>query len=543
MGFTCILLGNDLLIKRLRIKNFAIITELDIDLRDGLTVITGETGAGKSIIMESLQIGIGGKATSNHVKSGADRSVIEITVDDKEIRRIIFPSGRTKSYINDEPISEPDFREKARRWIDFHGQHDQQYILDTSTHIRYLDRFAGCADMVQKAQDMFESIRRNRKKLSELKKRNNKALQQQELQVFQLGEIRAANIQSDEDIHLEKEARSLRHFDDITQNVQSLNDRLIEGDPSIVTHLVDMRKTMEKLASLDETFSPYLKELESTILSLQESANGMVQYVESLDHDPHRLAHLEDRITLLESLKRKYGGSLSAVHEKKTELESREESVELLSREIRETEARISELEEAFQTVADALHKKRVETIPSLEKTMAIEMERLNMPGAVFEIRIDQKADTQGFVLFKNHSVQSFEAGYDMVEFYLSANPGIPPKPLAKIASGGEVSRIMLALKTVFNESDPVDCLVFDEIDSGISGYTATRVAENLKSISKNRQVFCITHLPQIAVDSDHHLHITKDQEQQSPIVKTDYLSGGKRTVVLKSLTGNIDHG
>ncbi|NQV38135.1 MAG: DNA repair protein RecN [Candidatus Marinimicrobia bacterium] len=527
------------MIQHLHIKNFAIISDLEIHFRKGLTVITGETGSGKSIIMEALHIGTGGKGNRTHVLNGAERSLIEVSINKDDIRRVIYNSGRTKSFINDEPVSESNFLERMGKSIDFHGQHDQQYILNTQSHIHYLDRFAGIQQHSDRLKENFDELRAVKSKLNQLIVRQKHAKEKQELQQYQHQEILAANLQSGEDVTLEKEVITLRHFDELMQTTQATNHQLLEADQSVVNQLSKVRKSLEKLQRIDDVFAPFLKEIETTIVSVQDSSSSMIQYVNSLDHDPQRLSEIEERISVLDSLKRKYGGSLDAVIQKGDELNRASQSSVQLDDDIQLLLTNIAELEAEFQKLANVLHNKRVETIPKLAKSMAREMELLNMPGAVFEIKIRQKLDETSFVILNGDPVAINESGYDTVEFYLSANPGIPPKPLAKIASGGEVSRIMLAMKTVFNQSDPIECLVFDEIDTGISGYTAIKVAENLKTIAKNRQVLCITHLPQIASVADHHIHIEKTQSKGKPIVTGQYLDGLKRNEILKSLTGN----
>ena len=527
------------MIERLIIKNFAIITELEIPFHKGLTVITGETGSGKSIIMEALQVGTGGKGKPTHVMNGADRSVIEVATDNEEVRRIIYNSGRTKSYINDEPVSEAEFREKIQNNVDFHGQHDQQYILNTQSHIQYLDRFAGVQNHSDRIQEIYHELRTAKIKLKQLLARKKRAEERHELQRYQLQEIQSSNLHSNEDVALEKEAKVLRHFDELMQTTRAANHHLVEADQSIINQLNTVRKSIEKLQRIDEAYIPYLKEIESAIVSLQESSTGMLQYVETLDHDPERLSEIEDRLSVLEGLKRKYGGSLEAVIQIGEELQKANQHALNLDDEIRSITTEIAGLETGFQKLADILHHKRETFIPQLSEKMAQEMEQLNMPGVVFEINMKQKEDDTGFVTCDGKPVLANESGYNMVEFYLSANPGIPPKPLAKVASGGEISRIMLAMKTVFNQSDPVECLVFDEIDTGISGHAAKKVAENLKAIAENRQVLCITHLPQIASVADHHIHVEKRQVEGKPIVMGKYLNESKRKEVLTSLAGN----
>ena len=429
------------MIEHLSIKNFAIITKLEIPFHKGLTVITGETGSGKSILMEALQVGTGGKGKATHVMNGADRSVIEVSTGKDDLRRIVYSSGRTKSYINDEPVAEAEFRKRIQKHVDFHGQHDQQYILDIQSHIQYLDRFAGVQNHSVRIQEIYHALRAAKMKLKQLLTRKKRAEEKQELQRYQLQEIQSANLQPDEDAALEKEAVVLRHFDELMQTTRSANHHLLEADQSIINQLNTVRKSIEKLQRIDEAYIPYLKEIESAIVSLQESSTGMLQYVETLDHDPERLSEIEERLSVLEGLKRKYGGSLDAVIHMGEELQKANRQALNLDDEILSVTTEITGLETEFRKLADLLHQKRETCIPQLAEKMAKEMEQLNMPGVVFEINMKQKEDNTGFVTCGSKPVEANESGYDLVEFYLSVNPGIPPKPLAKVASGGEISR------------------------------------------------------------------------------------------------------
>ncbi len=526
------------MIKQLHIKNFAIIEEIEIPLHKGLTVITGETGSGKSLLMEALHIATGGKANKTHLMKSDSRAIIDVVVDDKDIRRVITAGGRTKSFINDEPVLESDFINKTQYTIDFHGQHDQQYILNPQSHIQYLDRFSESEKLTHRIADVFHQIKQKKAQLEKLQTTKKEIDGQAELRQFQLHEIASAKVRLGEDIALENEVKILRNLDELSRTADNMNHSLVESDQSILIQLVSTKKSLEKLIRIDKEFEQYLLEIDSAIVTIQESAAGMTNYVDSLNHNPERLKEIEDRLEILDRLKRKYGGSLEAVSEVENELAKSSYQSEHLEKEIQTTETTIHELIAEYKHLADTLHDKRMATIPILTKKMVQAMNQLNMPESKFDIHLNQRKDTTSFVSLDGKPIAAYDNGYEIAEFYLSANPGIKPKPLAKIASGGEISRIMLAMKTVFNQSDPIECLVFDEIDTGISGGTAIKVAECLKSIAKNRQVICITHLPQITHAAHNHLHVTKLLNEKGPQVMTKYITGAERETVISSLTG-----
>ncbi|MFQ6605187.1 MAG: DNA repair protein RecN [Fidelibacterota bacterium] len=526
------------MIQKLTLENFAIIDELSLEFFPGLTVITGETGSGKSLIMEALNIGTGGKGDGTYVKNGARTARVMIQTTRFAITRVQYISGRLKSYTDNVPIKESDFKEKVRGLVDFHGQHDQQYILDVHSHIQYLDRFAGLTEKANEISDIFASLHAKRNTLQSLRRKKADLEQQAELNRFRLQEIQAVNPQLGEDETLENEARSYRHFDEILATVNALKMMLVEDEYSVTNQMSDVLRKVQKLTSLDPSIHDYFQEIEALLITVQEIATGLVLHADNIQYDEDRLVEIEERIGQLESLKRKFGGTLASVLIALEEFQKESTTLTEISASIRKHGEEIDNLQDRYQVIAHELHQKRADMIPRLEQKLVSEMEVMNMSGARFEIRNRLRKDEKSFITIAGEPVQALEFGVDSIEFYISANPGIPPLPLIKVASGGEVSRIMLALKTVFNQVDPVPCLVFDEIDAGISGATAGKVASNLKRIAHHRQVLCITHLPQIAKMADHHLHIRKRIDNGSPVVTASYLNPEERKNVIGTLAG-----
>ena len=318
--------------------------------------------------------------------------------------------------------------------------------------------------------------------------------------------------------------------------VRSLNQSLTEHEHSIYRQLSSSITDLEKLSFYDKSIKPFIESIEQAAVSIQDASSGLLQYAETIDDDPSLLKEIEERLHSIESLKRKYGGSIESV---KAFIEEAIDELDQLTR----LDVKISQNKEErkllimqYQRLADEIHKVRSKSIKTIEDEVQSALTELNMPGALFNISVSTKLDEDSRILFENNGVHFGPKGYDQVEFFFSANPGENPKPLIKIASGGEVSRIMLAIKSVLKKSDPVGTLVFDEIDTGISGQAAEKVSEALSSLSKEKQVICITHLPQIASKADHHLYISKNISNDQTEVVANYLSEKEKVQAIAEL-------
>ncbi len=525
------------MIEKLFINNFAILDEIEISFNKGLTVITGETGSGKSILLQALNVSLGGSTSKTMVRSDAERAVVEATLNSKTYRRILNKSGRTKSYLNDEPLLENDFRDACSSLVDFHGQHEQQYIMSESSHIDYLDAFCGVKEAVENCTILFESIKKNTKILADLFEKKQSSEQHQELLSFQLNEITAINPLLNEDKELEEELQTLKHLDEIVKTANRLSLELTDDDESIYNRIASSLFAIEKLSRIDQKLAEYSDMIRSASLSVQDASIGLSNYVNSLDHDKNRLTEIQDRLGAIDSLKRKYGGSIEAILTTKRQITDDLDSITFLGDDIKKVQKLISEDKTNYQKLAEEIHNERERGSKLLSKAIEAEMAKLNMPEAKFEINISQKIAEDSFVFFKDNHVIANEKGFDNIQFLLSANPGERLKPLVEIASGGEISRIMLAIKTVFQNNDPVDSMVFDEIDSGISGVAAEKVANSLANLAKNKQVICITHLPQIAQSAMNHLHISKSINGGKTVVTAKYLNAEERKQAIYQLS------
>ncbi len=525
------------MIQRIYIKDFAIIRETEVLLKNGLTVITGETGAGKSILLKSLGIALGGKSDKTDVRSGQSQSVLEAELLDQQIyRRLISKGGRTRSFINDEPMTESDYRDTVQSLADFHGQHEQQYIMNAHTHIDFLDRFCKAEKMVEKIDTIYSQLVVNIHALEEAKAKLENASNEKELLQFQVQEIEAISPEIDEDMALGKEFKRLNNMDELVSTVQRLNQSLTEHDHSIYRQLSSALNELESLSKYDESILSFIESIKQASVSIQDASADLTQYADSIENDPNRLQEVEERLHAIESLKRKYGGSLEAVQDFINTAGEKLKELSGLNAKINELESEQKLLIHQYQISADSLHNQRSKMANTISKQIEDEMAKLNMPGATFEVVINAKSETDSPINKESVGVKFGPKGYDQVEFFLSANPGEISKPLTKVASGGEVSRIMLAIKSVLKKSDPVETLIFDEIDSGISGQAAEKVAEALVDLSTEKQVICITHLPQIASKADHHIYVHKSIKNEQTDVMVRYLTESEKVEAIAEL-------
>ena len=525
------------MIKKLFIKDFAIIRELNIPLKNGLTVITGETGAGKSILLKALGFALGAKSDKTYVRSGQDQSVVEVEVEKNNIyRRLLSLGGRARSFINDEPFIDIDYKSSVKVIADFHGQNEQQYILSPNTHIDFLDSFCKSKLLVVKIDFVFHNLARSIESLSKAKEQQETASNQKELLKFQLNEINSVSPQENEDLKLGREFKRLNHIDELISTIKNMNQSLTEQDHSIYRQLSSTLNDLERLANYDKELDPFMDSVKQASVAIQDASVGLLQHIENIESNPEQINIIEERLQAIEGLKRKYGGSIESIFLFKKDAENELEILSGLDEKIKDLEEEKSLFVLQYQKLADQLHITRFEKSKILSKKIEFEMAQLNMAGSTFEIKISTKPDSRSLITFNGEKTLIGAKGYDNIEFFLSANPGESPKPLVKIASGGEVSRIMLAIKSILEKSDPVNTLIFDEIDSGISGQAAEKVALSLEALAKNKQVLCITHLPQIASKADHHIFINKKIIDNKTEVIANYLNEDEKLEAIAGL-------
>lgn len=525
------------MINNVIIKDFAIIDEINIGFHPGLTVITGETGSGKSIILQAINTLVNGKPGKSILKSGANQAVVEIEFTNNFYRKIISKNGRSRSYMGDTPMALSDFKKEFNYKIEFHGQNDQQLILNNENHIQYLDYFCGNQKDVTEIKKIYFEIENVKKRLKDLQLNAKIYKEKKELLMFQLNEIKMADIKENEDTTLYSDYKRLSNQELLINTLNDVKNSLNEYDNGVVLKLTNMLSEINKLVRYDNSIKNISDLINTIVLQLQEVEIDIEGRLTNDEFDKSRLPIIEDRISVVETLKRKYGGSIESIFENEKQIKKQINELSTYAQSDSDLKNKIKDYENKYIKVANKISAKRNLKIGILSNKIEASLALLNMKHAKFEIKISNVSDNSSFMKNEDKPVKIFSNGIDQVEFFLSANPGEPIKPMASIASGGEMSRIMLAIKTVFQDKNPVTTLIFDEIDTGISGETAKKVSNHLKKLSTHKQVICITHLPQIALNADNHLHITKSViNSNSTSVKAEYLTGEISDRIIKNL-------
>lgn len=537
------------LLESLRIKDFAIIKELSLDFKEGMTVLTGETGAGKSIIIDAVGLLAGGRGSTEFVRYGAKKCVLEgqfrykptanltrlfkqYEIDQDSdtllIQREIFASGRTVCRVNGSIVTIAILKEMGSHLIDIHGQNEHQELMVTENHIHLLDYYG--PSILSETKDAYQNVYREYRQL--LKERKEWEFNEQELAQrldilkYQVEEIKSAQLKPSEEEDLLEEEKKLANHQSIVEALSTSYNALQGEEVSGLDLVGRAMESMEDIEEMDEKFKNISEHLSSTFFQLQEIGSDIYKELDHLEYDEERLNEIEERLNLIQQLKRKYGQSVEAIlsHYQKAELElkqleNREEQVDDLSK-------RIEKLEKEAGVLAKKLTTLRKKTASRLEGAILEQLKELYMEKVLFS------------VMFKETSALT-EYGQDRIEFYVATNPGEPLKALARVASGGELSRLMLAMKTIFSQSQGITSIIFDEVDTGVSGRVAQAIADKIHSVAVHSQVLCITHLPQVAAMADQHLYIMKQVKDERTRTSVEQLGGKDRTEeVARMLSG-----
>ena len=545
------------MLTRLFIKDFALIRELEIEFCADLNVLTGETGAGKSIILGALNSLLGGGTRADMVREGADRCLVEglfelpdaspvlvslagsgFPADDNQLalRREILSGGRSRAFVNGLSIPLKKLREIGLSLVDVHGQHEHQSLLRVDRHSAYLDAFGGLTPRADALGDLYREYSATKSALGELRHQKLRYEEAKELREFQLDEIRTLDPKAGEEVAIEQELTVLENGERIRQVTSQLADALYQADGSIVEQIGRLRRELDQVAAIDRNLAAPTEQIQGLIYSTEELAADLLSYSENLDSDPERMAQLRDRLDALRQLVGKYGGSLDSLIAFAAELEMGEAKSVALDEEIAATAFALDRLAKQYTAACLDLSAARVHVAGNLVSQVEAGLRTLGAPKAVFEVRLDTRPDPEGLIEKNGVRVHADESGLEQVEFYLSANPGETPKPLANVGSGGELSRIMLILRELIATGDGVSTLVFDEIDTGISGRMAAAVGKKLKSLAASHQVVVITHLPQIASLADHHMAVRKRPENGRMVTSVQVLENEERTEEIAQL-------
>ena len=510
------------MITSLHIKNIGIIDEININLNEGFNVLTGETGAGKTLIIDALQIISGGRFSKEMVRRGENFSYVEMSLylpnrdfeeDTVIVSREMNLKGKNLCKINGRLVTVSELKEFMKKIIDIHGQNENQTILDSSTHIELLDGFANeeILEVKNNYVKLYEEDLEIKKLLNENYGDDKEKQRKLDLLKYEVEEISSANLKVGEDEELEEKRKLIISSEKIVNNLQEAELQISEN---VIENLNTAIRAMEKIESYKEDYSALVGELKNAYYELQEAARDISCHKEEIYYDEEEQKEIEERVDLIHSLKRKYGNSVEEILEYKQKKIEEIEQIENLDSYIAELKQKQKDLEKEMKKLAEKMHIIREKYINILEAQVNKELEDLEMKNAKFSVKFLEK---ENFEFNKN--------GIDKLEFMLQTNIGEQAKPLVKIASGGEMSRIMLAIKNVLADVDKTPVLIFDEIDTGISGVAANSTGEKMKAISRNHQVICVTHQASIAAKGDYNYYICKEVKNNKTLTKIKLLT------------------
>ncbi len=555
------------MLKSLSIKNYALIDQLDVEFGPGLNIITGETGAGKSIIIDALSLILGERATIDEVRSGADKAVVEglftisgnrkvrrllqeAEIDDGEeiiVRREVNRKGQGRAFVNDTPVPVAQLKDLGDCLVDLHGQHEHQSLLRPETHIDLLDDFGGLDILVGNFRTAYQDLTSELAEMQDLISKRDALKEKRELYAFQIKEIDTIDPHPGEIDELESELKILENSEKLYEVTMKLYELLYDSESSLHDQLVVVRNQLEDLSRIDKSFEQIREESEGAKAVVDEITRFVQSYNSKIDFNPGRLEEIRERLGALSLFRKKYGGSLEAAIEYRNKIGKEFELAENFDDAIGKISAGVEVKRGKLSEIAERLSTKRREVAERIMRGIIGVLAEIGIENARFEIHIGNKtyaredAALRPLVRLGNDFFETSEKGFDQVEFYISTNVGEEPRPLAKVASGGEISRIMLALKTILAKSDRLPLLVFDEIDTGISGRIAAKVGRSLKNLSGFHQIIAITHLPQIAGMADVHFRVEKSVKGKRAVTHVAALSEEQRVLEVARLLSGDD--
>lgn len=536
------------MLSELRIRNYAVIEDLSLRLDSGLLVLTGETGAGKSIIVGALSLVLGERATAEVVRSGEEKSVIEAVfeIDDRHdirercdeagidvgegllvLKREVSVGGRNRAWINGSPATASLTGELGQLLVDLHGQHEHQALLHVGSQREILDAYGDATGQAEEVADLWRRWGEARRRRGELEARRARIEERAELLRHQAAEIEAAGLRApDEDLALADEERRLAHGEELLERAGHLHEEIYGGEGAVYERLSRLRRELDGLGRLDARVLESLGELfDTAYYTLQELGERLGTYRAGIDLDPAKLEGVRARIDALYRLKGKFGPTLENVMQAGERARAELEALDLTGFEIEELEQQEAELSAKLDQAAAKLTRTRKKAAKALAAEVSRMLPELGMAEGLFEVDL---AERQAIA----------STGAEDIEFRVTLNKGFEPRALSKVASGGELSRVMLALKTILARLDRTPTLIFDEIDAGIGGIVGQKVAERLRQVAEHHQVFVITHLPQIAALADHHLLVSKHSEGRKTATRVDELTGEERVRDLARMLG-----
>jgi DNA repair protein RecN (Recombination protein N) len=545
------------MLEELTVRNYALIDSLELSFSEGLNILSGETGAGKSIVVGALGLVLGDRADSGVIRSGEEETEVtcllrirenedalrwlaerEIEPDDERVllRRTLKTGGKGSSYIQSTRVTRKDLEDFTSFLIDMHGQHEHQSLLSIDKHRMLLDQYAGNEELAASLYRDFYSLNRLKQELEEMQKTERELLREKELLEFAVKEIEAAELNPEEESELEQERRILNQHEKLFDLFHMTDESLSESGGGALGSLREARRGIEQIAEIMPVLDGHRERLENAFYEIEDILETLKDKQEELRFSPDRLEEVEDRLQQIHRLEKKYGNTIEEVLAYREEALVKLNSVENREERREELKKNIRELEEKVFRQARELSAKRKSAAVELKKKIEAVLHTLGMQNSIFEI-------STGYREGKNGKASCGPHGFDRIEFLISPNRGEPLKPLREIASGGEMSRIMLAVKTVFVESDRIGSLIFDEIDTGIGGEVALAVGEHLAKLGRHKQILCITHLASIAVRADTHLKVSKFEQDGRTLTAVNTVKGEARVEeIARMLSGDTEN-
>ncbi|HAC2037326.1 DNA repair protein RecN [Listeria monocytogenes] len=540
------------MLQEMTIKNFAIIESLSLTFQEGMTVLTGETGAGKSIIIDALGLLVGGRGSADFIRHGEERlelqglfalaednlacrnALIENGIDASDdmvvLERSLFRSGKNSCRINGKLVTTVLLRQIGSKLIDIHSQHEHQELMNEEFHLSLLDRFASdkIKPALTKYQTNFKEYQTIEKEWQNWTKNERELAQRLDMLRFQQQEIENADLQAGEEDRLLEQKNILANFEKLNENLQGAY-AAIQGEPGGLEFVGEAMRQMETAASIHTDYKAVSEAISSSYYMLEDSMSQIRQSLDQLEFQPEELNQIESRLNDLNQLKRKYGKTIEDIIQYEQEISSEMEKLTDSESHVGHLETKLATLKTELTKQAATLTDIRKKAAVTLEKQIKQELNQLYMEKAIFSVR------------FEANKMELTELGQDSVVFYMSTNPGEPLKPLAKIASGGELSRMMLALKTIFSRDQGITSIIFDEVDTGVSGRVGQAIAEKIYAVSVGSQVLCISHLPQVAAMANHHYYITKKVQNKRTTTSVTVLKGVEKVEEISRMIAGIE--
>lgn len=527
------------MIQSLYIKDFALIDELEVAFGEGLNILTGQTGAGKSIIIGALNMILGERADTDVIRRGADKAIAEATIkffenaelrsllEEHEIeiedylilRREIRQTG-SRAFINDTPVNIGILKDVGDQLVDLHGQHDHQLLLKEENHRSVVDGFAEVESALSKYQIEYEAMKQLQKEINALKRKEASLQEKTELYRFQIKELEHAQLSADEEEELEAEMHLLDNAEVLDQKAAAISN-INESEEVSLSSLLNMLKlNLEDLARIEPEFKTYLDEINAARVSINEAILFAERYRNNIEFNPHRLEELRQRQSELNRIQKKYQRDIPQLIAYLNEIQAELSVADNFDLEIEKLEAKINVQGQKLTKAATNLHSIREKVGQKLSRNIEQELAELNIAHATFAVSVNWVFSNNGWISVDGQSVECTEFGCDDIRLFISTNKGEEPKPLAKIASGGEISRVMLALKSILAKEQSLPVMIFDEIDTGISGEVSEKVGKAMRKLSDHCQIIAITHQPQIASQAHHHYKVEKRETEERTITR-----------------------